>query len=35
VVVSAIDADGSGGAELIDELTYRSWDGGSYSCGCA
>ena len=31
VVVSAIDADGSGGAERIDELTYRSWDGGSYS----
>ena len=35
VVVSAIDADGSGDAERIDELTYRSWNGGSYSCGCA
>jgi len=32
VVVSAIDADGSGDAERIDELTYRSWHGGSYSC---
>lgn len=31
VVVSAIDAAGSGDAERIDELTYRSWDGGSYS----
>ncbi len=30
----AIDADGSGEAEPIAELTYRSWDGGSYSCGC-
>jgi WD40 repeat protein len=27
----AIDADGRGEAEPIDELTYRSWDGGSYS----
>jgi Tol biopolymer transport system component len=26
-----IDADGRGEAEPIDELTYRSWDGGSYS----
>jgi Tol biopolymer transport system component len=26
-----IDADGRGQAEPIDELTYRSWDGGSYS----
>jgi Tol biopolymer transport system component len=25
-----IDADGRGEAEPIDELTYRSWDGGSY-----
>jgi len=32
VVVSAIDADGSGDPERIDELTYRSWDGGAYSC---
>jgi Tol biopolymer transport system component len=32
VVTSAIDADGSGDAEPIDELTYRSWDGGWYSC---
>jgi Tol biopolymer transport system component len=31
---SVIAADGSGEAELLDELTYRSWDGGSYSCGC-
>jgi hypothetical protein len=31
VVVSAIDADGSGDAERIDELTYRSWGGGGYS----
>lgn len=35
VVVSAIDADGSGDAERIDELTYRSWDGGSYSCAAS
>ena len=26
-----IDADGRGEAEPIDELMYRSWDGGSYS----
>jgi Tol biopolymer transport system component len=26
-----IDADGRGEAEPIDELTYLSWDGGSYS----
>ena len=25
-----IDADGRGKAEPIDELTYRSWEGGSY-----
>jgi len=31
VVASAIDADGSGGAERIDELVYRSWGGGGYS----
>ncbi|MEO8424931.1 MAG: hypothetical protein ABI595_13605, partial [Actinomycetota bacterium] len=31
---SLIAADGSGEAEPIDELTYRSWDGGSYSCEC-
>jgi len=31
IVVSAIDADGSGHAVRIDELTYRSWGGGSYS----
>ena len=35
VLVSAIDADGSGDAERIDELTYRSWDGGSYSCAAS
>jgi Tol biopolymer transport system component len=34
VDVSAIDAGGQGEAQRIDELTYRSWDGGSYSCGC-
>jgi Tol biopolymer transport system component len=34
VDVSAIDADGQGDAERIDELTYRSWNGGSYSCEC-
>jgi hypothetical protein len=33
-VVWAIAADGSGDAERIDELTYRSWDGGWYSCEC-
>ena len=33
VVVSAINADGQGNAERIDELTFRSWDGGWYSCG--
>jgi Tol biopolymer transport system component len=31
VVVSAIDADGSGHAMRIDVLTYRSWGGGGYS----
>ena len=31
---AAFDADGSGDVEPIDELTYRSWDGGSYSCEC-
>jgi Tol biopolymer transport system component len=30
VLASTIDADGSGDEVLIDELTYRSWDGGSY-----
>ena len=35
VDVSAIDAGGSGEATRIDELTYRSWNGGSYSCECA
>ena len=34
VDLSALDADGSAEATRIDELTYRSWDGGSYSCGC-
>jgi Tol biopolymer transport system component len=33
-VLSAIDADGQGEAERIDALTYRSWDGGWYSCEC-
>jgi Tol biopolymer transport system component len=31
---AAFDVDGSGEATPIDELTYRSWDGGSYSCEC-
>jgi Tol biopolymer transport system component len=31
VVLSAIDADGSGHVVRIDELTYRSWGGGGYS----
>jgi Tol biopolymer transport system component len=31
VAVSAIDANGQGKAERIDELTYRSWAGGWYS----
>jgi Tol biopolymer transport system component len=35
VDVSAIDADGQGEAERIDEITFRSWDGGSYSCECS
>jgi Tol biopolymer transport system component len=35
VDVSAIDADGQSDAERIDEMAYRSWDGGSYSCECA
>jgi dipeptidyl aminopeptidase/acylaminoacyl peptidase len=30
--VIAVDADGQGEAERIDDLTYRSWDGGWYSC---
>jgi Tol biopolymer transport system component len=34
VDVSAISADGLGDAGRIDDLTYRSWDGGSYSCEC-
>ncbi len=29
-----VNADGTGDPSKIDELTYRSWDGGSYSCGC-
>jgi Tol biopolymer transport system component len=33
VDVSAIDADGQGEAERIDEITFRSWDGGSYTLG--
>ena len=31
---AGIDADGSGEATPIDELTYRSWNGGWYSCEC-
>jgi Tol biopolymer transport system component len=34
--VTAFDANGAGEVGPIDELTYRSWDGGWYSCtGCA
>jgi Tol biopolymer transport system component len=29
-----IDADGSGDAVPIDDLTYESWRGGSYDCDC-
>ena len=31
---AAIDAGGQGEATPLDELTYRSWNGGWYSCGC-
>jgi dipeptidyl aminopeptidase/acylaminoacyl peptidase len=34
VDVSAISADGLGDPGRIDDLTYRSWDGGWYSCEC-
>jgi Tol biopolymer transport system component len=34
VTVSAIDADGQNEATAIDDLTYRSWDGGWYRCDC-
>jgi Tol biopolymer transport system component len=34
VGVFVIDADGLGEARRIDELTYLSWRGGSYFCGC-
>ena len=30
-VTSAIDADGRGDPVPIDDLTYKSWDGGGYS----
>ena len=32
--ITVFDADGAGEAQPIDELTYASWDGGSYSCQC-
>jgi Tol biopolymer transport system component len=32
VRVSAIDADGAADFVRIGDLTYRSWDGGGYSC---
>jgi Tol biopolymer transport system component len=32
--VTAFDASGAGEAEPIDELTYLSWDGGTYPCEC-
>ena len=31
---TVFDVDGASEAEPIDELTYRSWDGGWYSCEC-
>jgi Tol biopolymer transport system component len=34
VDVSAVDAHGAGAAEPIDEITFASWAGGSYDCGC-
>jgi Tol biopolymer transport system component len=30
----AVDADGNGDVHAVDELTYRSWNGGSYWCAC-
>ena len=30
----AVNADGTGEPLKIDELIYRSWDGGSYFCSC-
>jgi Tol biopolymer transport system component len=30
----AVDADGTGAVRAIDQLTYRSWNGGSYWCAC-
>ena len=35
VEASAIDADGLGEPEHIDAITFASWAGGSYDCGCA
>ncbi|MDP9300200.1 MAG: hypothetical protein M3P43_04795 [Actinomycetota bacterium] len=32
--VTVFDATGGGETEPIDELTYASWAGGSYSCAC-
>ena len=29
-----VNADGTGGAGPVDELTYRSWQGGWYFCYC-
>jgi Tol biopolymer transport system component len=29
-----INSDGTGDVRTIDELTYRSWSGGSYHCHC-
>jgi len=34
VTASAFPASGLGDAKALDELTYRSWDGGSYACAC-
>lgn len=31
----AMDAGGSGPPQTIDEMTYKSWDGGSYSHGAS
>ena len=35
VYASAIDADEQGEAERTDELTFPSWDSGSYSWECS
>jgi dipeptidyl aminopeptidase/acylaminoacyl peptidase len=32
--ITAFAPDGPGGAEPLDDLTYRSWEDGGYSCEC-